>query len=120
MAKFMLILHSNPATFEGLSPEEMQRVFEKYQAWREKIQAADRLVVSDKLMDEGGKVLTMQKGQVNVVAGPYSEAKEVVAGYYMLRAADYDEAIALIQDCPHLHFGRIELRQTDPMGCGAE
>jgi hypothetical protein len=44
----------------------------------------------------------------------------VVGGYAIIRAENYQEAIELIRDCPHLAFGRLELRQTDPMGCGGE
>jgi hypothetical protein len=121
MPKFMLILHESPDHFPKSSPEEMQRIIEKYRAWSDKLRAADRVVVSDKLMDEGGKVLTMQKGRVSVVDGPFSEAKEVVGGYITIRAANYDEAVELVRDCPHLAYGgRIEVRQTDPMGCGSE
>jgi hypothetical protein len=36
------------------------------------------------------------------------------------RAADCDEAIELIGDCPFLEDDTIALRETDPMGCGGE
>jgi hypothetical protein len=55
-----------------------------------------------------------------VVDGPYSEAKEVVGGYGIIQAANYEEALELTRDCPHLAFGRLELRETDPMGCGGD
>ncbi len=120
MAKFMVILHGPPEYLQGMSPEEMQRIFEKYASWAEALRASDRMVVSDKLKDEGGKVLTSQKGRLSVVDGPYSEAKEVVAGYFMIRAASYEEAVEICSTCPHLNFGRIEIRQTDSMGCGRD
>ncbi len=121
MAKFMLILHGNPNRFQDVSPEEMQRIIQKYRDWTDKIKTSGRYVVSDKLQDEGGKVLTVQKGRLNVVDGPYSEAKEVVGGYFTIRAANYEEAVEFTRDCPHLQYGgRIEVRQTDPMGCGGE
>jgi hypothetical protein len=44
----------------------------------------------------------------------------VVAGFFVMRAANYDEAIELFRDCPFLEDGRIELRQTDAMGCGGD
>jgi len=37
-----------------------------------------------------------------------------------LQAADYAEAVQLVRDCPHPEFGRIEVRQVDPMGCSGE
>jgi hypothetical protein len=120
MAKFMLILHESPGGFSRISPSEVQHVIEKYQTWFNKIRSTGRLVNSDKLREEGGKVLTMRQGKLSVVDGPYSEAKEVVGGYAIIRAENYEEAMELVRDCPHLAFGRLELRQTDPMGCGGE
>jgi hypothetical protein len=120
MAKFMLILHNTPGVWRNLSPEEMQRKVEKYQAWADKIRSSGRHVSSEKLGEEGGKLLSLQKGRVNITDGPYSEAKEVVGGYFLFRAANYEEAIELTRDCPFLEDGRIELRQTDPIGCGGD
>jgi hypothetical protein len=120
MAKFMLILHNRPNVWRHLSPEEMQRKVEKYQAWVAQFHASGRHVSGEKLGEEGGKLLSLNNGRVTIVDGPYSEAKEIVGGYFLFRAADYDEAIELIRDCPFLDDHRIELRQTDPMGCGGD
>ena len=120
MAKFMLILHNVPGVWRNVSPEEMQRKVERYQAWIDKIRASGRHVSSEKLGEEGGKLLRLEKGRVQIVDGPYSEAKEVVGGYFVFRAANYAEAIELTRDCPFLDDHRIELRETDPMGCGGE
>jgi hypothetical protein len=120
MAKFMLILHNTPGVWRNLSAEEIQRKVEKYQAWIDKIHSSGRHVSSEKLGEEGGKLLSLHNGRLNVVDGPYSEAKEIVGGYFVFRAADYEEAIELARDCPFLDDGRIELRQTDPRGCGGD
>ena len=120
MAKFMLILHKTPGIWRQLSPDEMQRKVEKYQAWMDKIHSSGRHVSSEKLGEEGGKLLGLQNGRLSIVDGPYSETKEVVGGYFVFRAANYEDAIELTRDCPFLDDGRIELRQTDPMGCGGE
>jgi hypothetical protein len=120
MAKFMLILHKTPGIWQKLSPEELQRKVEKYQAWVNKIRSSGRHVSSEKLGEEGGKHLALQKGRLSVVDGPYSESKEVVGGYFVFRAANYEEAIELTRDCPFLEDGTIAIRQTDPMGCGGE
>ena len=52
MAKFMLILHKTPGIWRQLSPEEMQRKVEKYQAWMDKIHSSGRHVSSEKLGEE--------------------------------------------------------------------
>ena len=75
-------------------------------------------MVSEKLQEEGGKMVTWKNGRVTVTDGPYSETKEVVGGYFTIRAASYEEAIEIARDCPFLDSGTISIRQADPMGCG--
>jgi hypothetical protein len=120
MAKFMLILSQTPGSWNEMSPEEMQRKVEAHQAWVGKLRSSGRHVSGEKLDGEGGKLLSLQNGRLSVVDGPYAEAKEVVGGYFVFRAADYDEAVELLRDCPFLHDYRAALRQTDPAGCGGD
>jgi len=117
MPHFMLILRDDPDDFRALSPAEMQRVIERYQAWSERMLAARRVVASNKLADEGGKLLRGVKGRLVVKDGPFAETKEIVSGYWILRARDYAEALALVQDHPHLDsHGSIEVREVDLLG----
>ena len=120
MPKFMLILNHTPGTYKGMSPEEMQRTVESYVAWVEKIRLDGRYVVSDKLQEEGGKVVAQAQGKVSVIDGPYTESKEVIGGYFTIRAASYGEAVEIASGCPFLGAGSIVVRQTDPAGCGDE
>lgn len=116
MPKFMMILHdATPAqAMAAMSPDDIQRVIARYSAWSAKIAEAGKLAGGEKLRDEGGKHLTAPKGKLVVRDGPYAEAKEVVGGYFLIEAADYDEAVRLSADCPHLELGgRIELREID-------
>ena len=120
MPKFMVILHNPPGLWQNMPPEQAQQKFTSYQTWMEGLRSAGRYVSGEKLLERGGKRLTRQKGRLNVTDGPYSEAKEVVGGYFILRADSYDEAIELMHDSPFLDDCRVELHQTDPMGCGGE
>ena len=52
---------------------------------------------------------------VTVMNGPYAEAKEVIGGYFMIEAANYDQAVQLARDCPNLELGgTIEVREIEP------
>ena len=47
----------------------------------------------------------------NVSDGPFAEAKETVAGYFLLTVADEDEAIEIAKQCPALPYGMtVEIR----------
>jgi len=54
-------------------------------------------------------------GDVLLVDGPYAEAKEVLGGYFLLEAADLDEAIAWAAQIPAAWRGKIELRPIAPV-----
>ena len=116
MAHYMLLLHHTTGDQPDLSPEEIQGVIAKYREWSERMGAAGKLVGGDKLAADAGRVLRMADDRVSVVDGPYSETKEIVGGYFMIDAADYDDAVDIAGTCPHLSFGgTIELRAVDQM-----
>ena len=108
MPQFMLMLRDSGSFPDDISPEEIQQILERYGAWSEKSGAKGQ-----KLRDSEGRVMTRMDGKLAVVDGPYAEAREVLGGYFMIEAADYDAAVALANDCPHLDFGSIEVRQIE-------
>ena len=56
------------------------------------------------------RTVRVRDGHVNVTDGPYTEAKELVAGFYLIDAKGWDEAIALAAKIPPARVGGIEVR----------
>jgi hypothetical protein len=109
MPNYMLLLYDDPAGWRKLSPEDMQKATEKYIAWAKKPFMLD----SKRLAEDAGRVIRSDHGKPRTVDGPYSETKEVLAGYYTIEAANYDEAVKRSLDHPHLEYGgTIEVRQV--------
>ena len=116
MPSFMLLLHQSPSKFQNLSPEDIQQIIGKYKAWREELVRTNKMRGGEKLGNDGGRRLRIQGDQVSVTDGPYSEAAEVLGGYFTIEAKDYDEAVAIARTCPHLTGSQwIEVRQVDAM-----
>ena len=108
MPQYMLLLYDNPSNWQKLSPEEMQKAIEKYMAWSKK----PFINVGKRLGEDSGRVIQSNGGKPRITDGPYSEAKEVLGGFYVIEAAGYDEAVQLTMDHPHLVYGhRVEVRQ---------
>ena len=108
MSQFMLLLYDDPSSWQNDSPEDMQKAIEKYRAWTQKPFTKD----SKRLGGDLGRVIRSQGGKPRAADGPYSETKEVLGGFYLIEAADYDEAVRLTMDHPHLEYGgTIEVRQ---------
>ena len=114
MAQFLLLLHADRTPFLNMPADERQKWFAKYMAWGAKAREGGYLLGSNKLVDDGGKILRGPK--VVMTDGPYSETKEHLGGYYMIEAANYDEAVKRTLDHPHLeHGGTIEVRQVEQL-----
>ncbi len=111
MPQYMLLLYHDPSGWQKLSPEEMQKALEKFMAWTQKPFTKSSM----RLAPDAGKVIRSQKGQPRATDGPYSETKEVLGGYYVIEAADYNEAVQRSLDHPTVEYGgTIEVRQLYP------
>jgi len=109
MPQYMLLLYDNPAGWMKLSPEEMQKATEKYMAWTKKPFTKD----SKRLAQDTGRVIRSVGGKPKATDGPYSETKEILGGYYTIEAPNYDEAVKLTLNHPHLEYGgTVEVRQV--------
>jgi hypothetical protein len=49
-------------------------------------------------------------GAVDLTDGPFATTKEVLAGYYLIRCADLDEALRQAARVPLAHYGSVEVR----------
>lgn len=114
MSKYMLLLHREPEVWSKMSPDEMQKAIEKFVAWRKKLIQLGVLAGAEKLADEAGKLIWREQGQVRITDGPYSEAKEILGGYFTIQAASYEQALEHCRHCPALDYeGTIEVRLVD-------
>jgi hypothetical protein len=92
-----------------LSPEQMQKLTEKYMNYIQSLRDKGNFIAGEPL-EETGKIVSAERGR-KVTDGPFTESKEAVGGYFLIRAKDLDEAVALSRDCPILaNGGEIEVR----------
>jgi hypothetical protein len=108
MPQYVLLLHNDGEAWKKLSPEEMQKKVEKYLAWRNK----PFVVAGAGLTRDPGRIIREKNGSASVTEGPYSESAEVMGGFYTIEAANYDEAVKLTLDIPHIGLGTIEIREV--------
>lgn len=93
-----------------LSNEEMEKHMQKWFAWVEKLQQQQRYVSGEALLPGGKKIAGPKK---TVTDGPYTEGKEVIGGYFVVLAKNYDEAVEMAKDYPEYGFGGIvEIREV--------
>ena len=108
MEKFMFIFHGGMPS--DASPEQMQANMGKWFGWIEKLSKDGKYVAGEPLLP-GGKLI---KGKnKSVTDGPYTEGKELVGGFFIVNAADMNEAVKLCDDYPDYEIGgTIQVRQV--------
>jgi hypothetical protein len=95
---------------ETLSPQQIQDAIDRFYAWYEKLVAEGRMKPGQRLAPERKTV-----SKVGVTDGPFSEAKEVVGGYWTIVAGSLDEAARLAAANPCLACGlELEIRPIAP------
>lgn len=103
MQEFLLILKGDGMA--DLAPEELQRLFEEYKAWVGEL--GERYLAGQRLQNAGA--LVSDKHTI-ITDGPFLEPKEIIAGYFLIRAKDQAEANAIACSSPHVGLYRIEVR----------
>ena len=93
-----------------LTPAEMQNRMTSWMNWMGGIAAKDKLVNSGNRLGIKDSKWVGPKGVVS--DGPYTEVKEFINGYIVVRAESGDEAASLAQGCPVLFApgGIVEVR----------
>ena len=111
MAQYLLSVHYVDGV--GATPEEeMQEAFERVDRFNQKLQAEGKWVFGGGLQtpDISTVVDGTKGGDPILTDGPFSEAKEQIGGFWILEAADLDEALALAAEASAACAGPVEVR----------
>ena len=113
MKDFLLVFRMNGSEMPKSSPEEMQANTKRWMDWIGSIAAQNKLTDRGNRLAPSGKVLKPN----NVIAdGPYTEIKESIGGYSIIKAGDIEEASEIAKGCPGLLAGgSVEVREISVM-----
>ena len=107
MAKqnYLCIQRSQPGKDQKPSPAQMEEMYAKFNAWKEKFQ--DNIVDMGGKLQGPGKIVTSE----GATDGPFVEAKEVIGGYMIISAESMEQAVEVARESPGVFPGSsIEVR----------
>jgi hypothetical protein len=91
------------------TPERAQQSMQAWMVWMRDLEAKGHLKNRGQPLERTGKVV--RGTQKLVTDGPFTEAKDLVAGFIVVDARNLDEAIELSKGCPMLvGNGSVEVR----------
>ena len=109
MSEYLVLIYEDEAAIEGADGAAMNEMMEGHRVFGERHGASLRggnalqptVSATSLRRDASGKLL--------VTDGAFAETKEALGGYYVIEAADLDEAIAIAGEIP-APFGGLEVR----------
>jgi hypothetical protein len=109
MAQYLILLYEREQGYAEAGAELMAEVLAAHNALATKYGPA---VKGGNALQPTSTATTVRAdgaGGFTVTDGPFVETKEALGGYYLVEAADLDEAVAMAKDVP-APFGGIEVR----------
>jgi hypothetical protein len=114
--RYMLLIYTNPEADAGMTEADGQAMYGEYMKFTQGIVASGEFVAGDPLAGvDTATTVRVRGGKTATTDGPFAETKEVLAGYYLVEAADLDRAIALAAQIPSAKTGSVEVRPLGTM-----
>lgn len=112
--KYLILIHSNPRSreiWEGLSDDQRMEFGRGHMALTEALAESGELIVSEGLADPSlAKSVSVREGQTMTTDGPFAEAKEYLAGFYLIECESIERAVELAARAPDAASGAVEVR----------
>ena len=108
--RFLLIVKGDAQTEAGVMPTEKE--LSDMGKFNDEMVKSGRMLAGEGLQptSKGAKV-TFKGGKPTVIDGPFTEAKEVVAGFWLIEAKSREEAVEWARRVPFVD-GEVEVRQV--------
>jgi hypothetical protein len=112
--KYLILIYHNPEArqiWESFSDEQRAEGLHAYAVLNEQLAASGELIATEALdVPASAKHVEVREGQTIATDGPFAEAKEYLAGFYLVDTASMDRAIEIAGEIPEASLGMIEVR----------
>ena len=106
--RFMMMVKANKDSETGVLPDE--KILSEMGKYNEALVKAGALLAADGLQASSkGAHVRYANGKVQATDGPFTEAKELVAGYWLIEAKSKEEAVEWAKRVP-FQEGEVEIR----------
>lgn len=110
--KYLILGYVNEAQLAATPPEKMQAMIGAHMAYVQALKEAGALLANHRLIPSNtASTVRLEGDKTQVLDGPYADTKEQLGGFWMIEAADMDEALAWAARCPTAAHGVMEVRQ---------
>jgi hypothetical protein len=114
--KYLFLIYLDEKEMEAMSARDMNALNAKHLDLNDRLRTSGHFIEAEALESAGtAACVRVRQGKVSVTDGPFTETKELVAGFYLIDARDGDEAIQIAARIPSAPLGTVEVRAARPL-----
>jgi len=115
--KFAVLIYTDAALLDALPPGQYDAKMRNCLAHADELRQEGSLLDSQMLEDAPtAKSIRVRSGRRTVMDGPFTETKELLAGFNLIEAEDMDEAVRIATEFPWVETGCVEVRAVRDIG----
>jgi hypothetical protein len=109
--KFLCLAYEEERVLSELTQPQWHALRQETLDYVESLRTSGRLLDARPLQSATtASTVRVRGGTASITDGPFAETKEQLGGYFLLEAANIDEAIGIASRWPSARFGTIEVR----------
>jgi hypothetical protein len=109
--KFIVLIYTDSTLIDGLPDGRLDSMLQECFTHTDELQRKGHLIESQMLAEgRTAKSLRMRNGRSTTIDGPFTETKELLAGFNLIEAKDMDEALRIAAELPWAQTGCMEVR----------
>jgi hypothetical protein len=111
----MLLILEPHGQRAGRTQDEGRELYDRMLAFSQRLKERGVLRASQSLKSDADAVrVQVRSGRRLLTDGPFSEAKEMVGGYFLVECETRDEAVAIAGEVPAAEWATVEVREFGP------
>jgi hypothetical protein len=104
--RYLLLICNDEKAMLGMSPEDGAKMLQAWGSYTQDLKSSGKYVSGERLRPTSSATTVRQSnGKVLLSDGPFAETKEQLGGFFILEAANLDEAVEWAARMPHVAQG---------------
>jgi hypothetical protein len=109
--KYMLLIYHDEKGWEGITEAERLQIYGEYRKLRGDLESRGQFLSGSELQPVATATsVRVRDGKELITDGPFAETHEQLGGYFLIEAANLDEATSIAARIPSAQTGTVEIR----------
>lgn len=112
--KYICLAYEEESKLNSLTKSEWDELRSETLTYVDGLKNEGKLFSAEPLQSvDNATTVRVRDGKVSITDGPFAETKETLGGFFLIEAADLNEAIQIASKWPSARFGSIEVRPVE-------